>query len=120
MIKLTIPGRLVGLNEYTDACRRKAIVGAKMKREQQDTVLWCIKQQIRGAKVGRAVFRFHWVEKDRRRDPDNICFAKKFVLDALQEAGVIVNDNWDGVAGLVDTFSVGDKPRIEIEIESVN
>lgn len=29
-----------------------------------------------------------------RSDKDNVAFAKKFILDALQEVGVITKDSW--------------------------
>lgn len=34
-----------------------------------------------------------WLEKTRRRDVDNIQSSQKFILDALQKAGVLINDN---------------------------
>lgn len=50
---------------------------------------------------------FHWQEKDKRRDLDNVASAKKFILDGLQEAGVIKNDNAKYIKGFSDTFSYG-------------
>ena len=47
--------------------------------------------------------RFTWVEGNRRRDIDNVAFAKKFVLDGLVQAGVIGNDTPQYVTCLLYT-----------------
>lgn len=50
------------------------------------------------AKIDACYFNYLVVEKERRRDPSNICSAAiKFVEDGLQTAGVIPNDGWDNV-----------------------
>lgn len=60
---------------------------------------------------------FHWFAKNRKKDPDNISSAKKFILDGLQEAGIIENDGWNQIAGFSDDFTVDKKnPRVVVEI----
>ena len=70
-----------------------------------------------GRHIKRGRFIFSWYEKNQRRDKDNIAFAKKFILDALQEMKILKNDGWAEVAGFEDRFYV-DKhnPRVEVEI----
>lgn len=62
--------------------------------------------------------RFSWFEGNRRRDKDNVAFAKKFVLDSLVESKVLESDGWDGVVSFEDRFLVGDpgEERVEVEI----
>lgn len=61
---------------------------------------------------------FKWFEKDRMRDPDNIAFAKKYILDALQEMRIMQGDGWRHVSALADEFHLDpEKPRIEIIIK---
>lgn len=43
--------------------------------------------------------KLEWHEPTKRRDPDNIASAIKFVLDGLVTAGVIPNDGWKQVLG---------------------
>ena len=50
-------------------------------------------------------------------DLDNICFAKKFILDALVKAGTIKTDGWNGVMGFTDEFFITNNPRVEVDIE---
>lgn len=54
--------------------------------------------------VERAVFSFEWREKSARRNPDNLTAGVKFILDALVEIGILRNDGWGEVAGLVHQF----------------
>lgn len=60
---------------------------------------------------------FAWYRPDKRTDKDNVAFAKKFVLDALQIAGVIPNDTWNLCTPYDTAFAI-DKanPRTEITI----
>lgn len=118
--RLTIPGTLPGLNEYINAERRNKYLGAKTKRQAQAVVVCCAKKQLRGVRLQkRVVMRYHWYERNRRRDMDNISsFGRKVIQDGLVTAGVLKNDGWKEIAGFSDAFAVDrKKPRIEIEIE---
>lgn len=118
MIQLTIPGRLPGLNEYINAERTNRHKAAKLKRDTQKRIALEIRSQLRGVRFSGPVFMaYAWIEPDRRRDKDNIAFARKFIQDALVHCGVLQNDGWADVAGFTDSFSVDKKnPRIEIRI----
>lgn len=61
-----------------------------------------------------------WVEKNKRRDLDNITFGRKIIQDSLVQCGVLKNDGWKYVVGFSDKFEV-DKmnPRIEVLIKEV-
>ena len=117
-ITLVIKGQLPGLNEYTRACRSNAYAGAKMKKRTEKIITAYIMQQLKGVHFpGTVELSFYWYEKNRKRDLDNICFAKKFILDALVNNKIIVADSWRGVVGFTDHFLVDpDEPRIVIEI----
>lgn len=118
MKRLTIPGRLPGLNELIDANRGSHVAGARMKRDTDATVGWAITARNLGKLREPVRLHFHWFEPDKRRDPDNIAAAKKFVLDALVKAGCLAGDGWGGVAGFTDAFAV-DKasPRVVVTFE---
>ena len=115
---VVIKGRLPGANEYIAACRRNRYEAAKLKKDAQEQVMWFI---ARLPKLTKPVFiTFLWVEETARRDYDNVAFGKKFVLDALQEAGKLPNDNRKYVHGFTDYFDVDkDDPRIELTIEEI-
>lgn len=116
---LNIEGRLDGLNDYTLANRRNRFAGAKMKKENESIILEAINEQLPGVVIEKPVFiYFKWIEPNRRRDYDNIAFAKKFFLDSFQEVGLLKNDNHNYVKGFQDTFDYDKKnPHIEVIIE---
>lgn len=118
MVTLIIKGKLDGLNQYTLACRGNKFAGATIKKKNENLITEAILEQIPGTKfAGKVELNFRWYEKDKRRDLDNICFAKKFILDALVKNEVIKTDNWQGVKGFTDKFFIDkDKPRIEVDI----
>jgi Holliday junction resolvase RusA-like endonuclease len=119
-MKLIIPGKLPGLNEYVKACRANRYAGAQMKQKAEDGIKVEIGRQLGDKKFESVRLAFHWFEQNKRRDFDNIAFAKKFLLDALQATGTLKNDGWNQIAGFSDTFSVDKKcPRIEVEIQEV-
>lgn len=116
--RLTIPGRMPGLNEYTAATREHRQRGASLKRQHEATVLWNIKAQLRGVKFTQPVFLvFTFYERDRRRDHDNVSsFARKIIQDALVKSGVLQDDGWNHVTGYLDFFEVDKRnPRITVQ-----
>lgn len=118
MVTLTISGRLVGLNDYTKACRGNRYLGAKMKKDAENFIGLHINKQIPDVHFDAPVeMHFRWYEPNKKRDLDNICFAKKFILDALVKAGTIKTDGWNGVMGFTDEFFITNNPRVEVDIE---
>lgn len=122
MPKLVIPGRLYGLNEYIEACRRNKYKANKMKNDSEKIVMLAAKQCLRGWKArGPVNMSYLWVEKDRRRDKDNISsYGRKIIQDSLVKAGYLKNDGWAYISDFRDDFAVdkGD-PRIEVLIEEI-
>jgi|SRR5690554_3723353 len=118
-MKLTIPGRLPGLNQMLKVPRGDRFRAARLKREAETKIAWCIKQQLPGVQIqDKVTLHYTWYEPNRRRDLDNIASAHKFVQDALVTSGVLQGDGWRHVAGFSDSFEV-DKtyPRVEVEID---
>ena len=115
---LTIPGSLPGLNEYINDERTSRHKAAKLKAQVQDVIAWHIRRDLRGLHFSfPVVMSYTWIEKDRRRDKDNIAFAKKFIQDALVETGVLRNDGWKEIEGFMDDFQVDkNKARVEVKI----
>lgn len=118
-MKVVIPFALPGLNDYVDAERRHRQAGGSFKRKWQNAVFNALRGQIRRPLREPVRLSFLWVEKDRRRDKDNIAaFGRKVIQDALVQMKVLRNDGWQNIAGFTDDFAVDKgRPRIEIEIE---
>jgi Holliday junction resolvase RusA-like endonuclease len=110
---MKIPFRLPSLNEYINICRSNKYAAAKHKKEVEDAIGYFLK----GRYDGSVKVRFIWYEPNRRRDVDNVAFAKKYILDAMQKRGVLKNDNQ--VVGFTDCFVYGQGEGVEIEILEV-
>lgn len=118
-MKIEIPLKLPSLNEYINKCRGNRFAGATMKKQIQDDLSWFIKKLPHYDKPIKITFT--WYEANNKRDLDNICFAKKFILDCMQECKVIDNDNRKYVTGFEDKFpQPNGEYKIEVEIEEVN
>ena len=112
-----IPLKLPSANDYISACRTNPHKGAKMKAKTEDEISVFIIPLPRfknPVKIG-----FHWVESNARRDLDNICFAKKFILDAMVKCGKLKDDNRKHVTAFTDTFSYGSEYKVILTIEEV-
>lgn len=124
-MKIIIPGRLAGANEYILKCRTNRVAAASFKTKQERIVQAAVYNSLRPNKPRPlrepVILHYHWFEKDRRRDKDNIAFAHKFVQDAFVSMKLLSGDGWANVAGFTDEFSI-DKghPRIEITIEEAD
>ena len=117
MNRAEIKMKLPSLNDYIDACRTNRYVAAKMKRETEDAIIWFIKRLPKFQDP--VVVHFVWVEADRKRDPDNIAFAKKFVFDALVKARKLKDDSQRYVKGFTDDFRHGKETKLILFIEEV-
>lgn len=109
-----------GFNEIVDAAKRgnrRYQPYNDMKRENTNSVAWMSKKIAKKKKI---FLDITWIEKNRRRDPDNIASAVKFIWDGLVEAGVISNDGWKQNGGWTNRFEVDkDNPRVEVMIKEV-
>jgi Holliday junction resolvase RusA-like endonuclease len=117
-VTFTIPGRLPGLNEYTAANRTHPKAGARAKKEAEWQVAWGVKIARLEPIEGPVYLTFAWHEPDRRRDVDNVAFAKKFILDALVRLGILAGDGRKHVVGFTDEFHLDRiRPRVVVTIE---
>jgi len=109
-----IPGTLPTLNEIIAAAKSgygKRNAYHRMKVSFTDNVVLCV-YEAKLKPMDQANLLFIWHEKNKRKDPDNIVAAKKFILEGRLKAGVIPNDGWGHVKGLSDEWVVSDKPGV--------
>ena len=112
--RVTIPLKMPSCNDYINACRKNRYAGAKMKAEIENQILEyfnnlpCFENPV--------VIHFHWIEGNKKRDLDGICFAKKFILDALVKAGKLKDDNRKCVTGFTDSFEYAKESKVILTI----
>ena len=114
-MRFIISGRLPSLNDYTKANRGNKYAGNTLKQDTQQLISLYIPKWVTIEKP--VTIEFRWYEQNTKRDLDNVAFAKKFILDALVNKGILVDDGWKQVVGFSDEFYVDKKnPRIEVDI----
>lgn len=107
--------RFPTLNEYIDCERGSTIAAAAMKKKCTEQVKeQCLSQQTESVK-GRVDLLFEW-HSSTRHDPDNVAFAKKFILDGLQAAGVLENDNRKFIGTMADEIINDDDDFVIVHI----
>lgn len=115
---MVIEGRMAGLNEYVDAERRNRYAGAKLKKAETERAAAAARAYGMPRFDGPVEVSFVWYERNRRRDVDNVCAAKKFVLDGLVRAGVLPDDSQRHVRALRDMVLVdAARPRVEVFVD---
>lgn len=116
--KIEIPMKLPSINEYIAACKiqkGKWNKGNQMKQDNQKQMIPFFKDLKNFDK--RVKVDFTWVEKDRKRDLDNVCWAKKFILDALVQAKKIPDDSQKYVGDFADHFKLGKEYKVIVKIK---
>jgi hypothetical protein len=116
-LKLTIPGELTSLNDYIRAERAHRRKGAAIKR---DETLRCYYAALGMEPLPDVRYDVMcvWFCRNQLTDPDNIAFAVKYVLDGMQQAGVLPGDGWKNIATLHHVFRVdAEEPRVEVDFE---
>ena len=114
-----IPGKFPGMNEIIGEARKHKMASAKQKKAETLKVAYNIKNVSYPVKPCKlAWINFTWVERNKKRDPDNIVAAKKFILDGLVYAGLLKGDGWSHIAGFTDKWEVGE-PGVWVEVREV-
>lgn len=123
MNSFVIRAKLPSLNDYILACRANRYKGAHFKHEVEEVIGWNIKQALVKKTLHPTsdpiTVIFKWHEKTKRRDADNIASAKKYILDAMQQQGVIPNDNRKHIRGFTDIIIDDTEDYVEVELVQI-
>ena len=112
-----VKGRMAGLNEYTAANRAHWSLGAQVKKNETEKAMWAIRAARLKPFEKPVSVAILWAEKGRMRDPDNVAFAAKFIMDALVKTGTIPDDGQKWVRSITNEVAVDkDNPRVEVRI----
>ena len=116
-MKYEINMKLPSLNDYTRWCRGNKYLAAKKKAEIEQEIGLHLTKMPKWTNPIK--IHFHWVEGTKRRDLDNVCFAKKFILDAMVKFGKLKDDNRKCVTAFTDSFEYGKETKVILEIEEI-
>lgn len=120
----SIPGRLAGSNEVIAANRSGPYVGAKLVEQNITRCRWAIRKAALTPMRAPVTVEIRFFEPNRRRDPGNVFYGDKFILDALQREGILGNDNQKWLKGpepirkllYIDQAD----PRVEVTLREVD
>jgi len=111
-----VPGPLPGAN---DIIRKHHMVYSTLKSRWGLTIARCI-LVAKLKPVRHCHVAFTWNEKHNRRDPDNVIFGQKFVLDALRDTKIIPDDTREHILSLTHcVLTYSSKPGVFVKIEEV-
>jgi len=113
---LVIRDELCDLNTYINAERSNRFYGATIKKKCTQYVINAIESNDKLEPITeKQDFSFCWYQKNKRKDPDNIAFACKFVFDGLVKSGILPNDNQAFVGRIHHTILIDkEDPRVEV------
>ena len=114
--RIEIPLKLPSLNEYIYVCRKNRYSGNTLKQQIQAEISFYLQKL---PKLNTVKIDFEWHEGNKKRDLDNICFAKKFILDSLVNLGKLKDDNRKNVCGFSDSFYYGNEWKVILKIKEV-
>ena len=105
------------MNDIIKAAKSHPVRYGNMKREFTEAVAWHVK--AKNPPQREEVFiELTWYEKEKRRDPDNIAAAKKFIFDGLVMANVIPKDTRKHILGWKETviYKQDNKQGVEVRL----
>jgi hypothetical protein len=116
MVEFFIPGEFTTLNQHIDAANAHRAQAAKIKRDETARVRFAA-AEVPPIQDYPVDLHLVWYRENRKSDPDNIAFAIKYILDGLQDAGVMVQDTWNCVRSITHEFRIDkDAPGVAVTI----
>jgi Holliday junction resolvase RusA-like endonuclease len=118
-MKYEIEMKLPSLNDYVNVCRSNRYQASKFKRDLECEISWYL---LKMPSYDNPIkLTFTWVEGNKKRDLDNVAYAKKHILDAMVKHGKLKDDNRNCVIGFTDKFEYSKDGtfKVIVEVEEV-
>lgn len=115
-MKITIDYKLSNWNETINANRKNKYMGASLKKKEMSIVKMFL---IGKPKIKKYPIKLNciWYVKNMNSDLDNK--SLKSVLDAMQEVGILENDNCKHIKEINHKVIKSNKDYLEIELEEI-
>jgi Holliday junction resolvase RusA-like endonuclease len=96
-LRFFVPAKFPSLNELIGAANHNRFDGGRMKKKYTAIAESCARRAAIEtgwmAPEGPVSIAITWVERDRRRDQDNVTAGQKYLLDGIVAAGVLLDDS---------------------------
>lgn len=110
-------GNLPDENVIINANRNNRYTGNNLKKKYTRYVAWEAKAQNLKPLTEKVNLHCIWYRKNKRKDKDNISAGLKFVLDGLQDAGVLKNDGWKEIGTIHHYYEVNKDEKLIVLFE---
>ena len=119
-MEIEIVHQFTTLNEYINKERipkMGSIIANNIKQKETNLVMREALTYGYKAEEKKYDIEFHWFMKNLRKDPDNISFAQKFILDGLVKANVLKSDTCKYINSLSHYFEKADDWGVTIKLK---
>ena len=107
------------LNEIIKTARGNKYAAAAQKKKYTNLVAEEMMVQTHAHPIDAIALDITWIETKKKRDPDNVFAAVKFILDGIKASGTIEDDDRDHVASITNRIVVSDSRGVLVRILSV-
>lgn len=111
-----VSSTLPALNEYINKERGSKMGAAQIKKKVTTNIRW----EILSQKVKRVDdlidLKLFWIQPNNKKDPDNVFFGIKFILDAMVAAGVIEQDGRKNIRNIFNHIET-QKGKTQVIVE---
>lgn len=107
------------LNEMIRTARGNKYAAAAQKKKYTNLVADEIMVQTVRPHFEAISLDLTWIETKKKRDPDNVFAAVKFLMDGIVAAGIIDDDDRDHVASITNRIAVSDSRGVAVIVSSV-
>ena len=111
--------QLPTLNEMIRTARGNKYAAAAQKKKYTDLVAMEIMVQTMCPYFDAISLDITWIETKKKRDPDNVFAAVKFILDGIKASDIVDDDDRDHVASITNRIVVSDSRGVLVRIISV-
>lgn len=106
------------LNEQINMARNNRYGSAKEKEKWTSDIAKLCLEQTHHRFPGRVWMQFIYYLKNSRRDPDNVSASRKYILDGMVQAEIIINDNLQIIQSpIVESFVVSEPGKSEDKLK---
>ena len=107
------------MNEMIRTARGNRYAAAAQKKKYTNLIAEEIMVQTARPQYEAISLDMTWIETKKKRDPDNVFAAVKFILDGLKTSGIIDDDDRDHVASITNRIMVSDSRGVVVTVTSV-
>lgn len=120
-IIITFDGEFVDLNTFIKVNNRNRFACNDIKQADTNKIIYqCINKKYKPIpeEMYPLDISFTWFIPNKKKDPDNICFSKKSILDGLVKARILTGDGQKQIKRFGgEDFIISSDTGVRIEIK---